>query len=72
MLKSAKQRDLVELLPADRLLTETDGPFVLASGAAVRPIAVSNTVAQLAELRRVDPEEMRSQIIRNLTVMVSC
>lgn len=71
MLKSAKQRNLVELLPADRLLTETDGPFVLASGAAVRPIGVSNTVAQLAELRRVDPEEMRRQIIRNLAVLIS-
>lgn len=71
MLKSAKQRHLVELLPVDRLLTETDGPFVLASGAAVRPIAVSNTVTQLAELRRIDPEEMRRQIIRNLAMLVS-
>lgn len=71
MLKSVKNRELVELLPADRLLTETDGPFVLVSGAAVRPVAVSNTVAQLAELRRADPEEMRSQIVRNLTVIIS-
>ncbi|CUJ59067.1 TatD family deoxyribonuclease [Streptomyces cavourensis] len=71
MLKSAKNRELVEKLPVDRLLTETDGPFVLASGAAVRPIAVSNTVAQLAELRRLDSEEMRRQIIRNLAALVS-
>ncbi|MFH1814497.1 MAG: Qat anti-phage system TatD family nuclease QatD [Pseudomonadota bacterium] len=71
MLKSAKHRELVELLPADRLLTETDGPFVLVSGAAVRPIAVSNTVTQLADLRRIAPEEMRSQILRNLTMLVS-
>ncbi len=71
MLKSAKHRQLVELLPTDRLLTETDGPFVLVSGAAVRPISVSNTVAQLAELRRVASEDMRSQILRNLTLLVS-
>lgn len=71
MLKSAKHRELVEQIPADRLLTETDGPFVLVSGAAIRPIAVSTTVAQLAELRRVDAEGMRSQILGNLTKLVS-
>lgn len=71
MLRSAKNRELVEQLPADRLLTETDGPFVLVSGTAIRPVAVSDTVAQLAELRSVDPEEMRSQILRNLAVVVS-
>lgn len=71
MLKSAKSRELVEQLPVDRLLTETDGPFVLVAGTAVRPVAVSNTVAQLAELRHVDPEEMRHQILRNLTMVVS-
>jgi len=70
MLKSAKNRELVEQLPVDRLLTETDGPFVLVAGAAIRPVAVSNTVAKIAELRRVDPEEMRSQIMRNLTMVV--
>lgn len=71
MLKSVKHRELVELLPADRILTETDGPFVLVSGAAIRPVAVSNTVAQLAELRQVAPEEMRNQILRNLAILVS-
>ena len=71
MLKSVKHRELVELLPADRILTETDGPFVLVSGAAIRPVAVSNTVAQLAELRQVAPEEMRNQILCNLTMLVS-
>jgi TatD DNase family protein len=71
MLKSVKNRELVQLLPADRILTETDGPFVLVSGAAIRPVAVSNTVAQLAELRQVTPEEMRNQILRNLAILVS-
>lgn len=70
MLKSVKHRELVELLPADRILTETDGPFVLVSGAAIRPVAVSSTVAQLAELRQVAPEEMRNQILRNLAILV--
>lgn len=71
MLKSVKHRRLVEMLPADRILTETDGPFVLVSGAAIRPVAVLNTVAQLAELRQVAPEEMRNQILRNLAILVS-
>ena len=71
MLKSTKHRGLVEQLPVDRLLTETDGPFVLVSGAAVRPAAVSGTVAQLAELRQVNPEDLRTQILTNLATVVS-
>lgn len=71
MLKSTKHRGLVEQLPVDRLLTETDGPFVVVSGAAVRPIAVSGTVAELAELRQVSPEDLRAQILTNLATVVS-
>ncbi|MGO4158586.1 Qat anti-phage system TatD family nuclease QatD [Cupriavidus sp. YAF13] len=71
MLKSTKHRGLVEQLPVNRLLTETDGPFVLVSGAAVRPASVSDTVTQLAELRRVSSENLRAQILTNLTTLVS-
>ncbi|RZL03833.1 MAG: TatD family deoxyribonuclease [Rubrivivax sp.] len=71
ILKSTKHRGLVEQLPVNRLLTETDGPFVQVSGAAVRPVAVLDTVAQLAELRCISPDEMRAQILTNLASLVS-
>lgn len=71
MLRSPKHRALVEQLPANRLLTETDGPFVLVEGVAVRPLAVADTVGQLASVRGVSPSDMGAQILTNLSVLVS-
>ena len=71
MLKSPKHCALVEQLPADRLLTETDGPFVLSEGIPVRPLSVAETVVVLARVRGVDPNVMKAQILANLLNLVS-
>jgi TatD DNase family protein len=70
MLKSAKHRSLVEHLPIERMLTETDGPFVQADGVAVRPSSVARTVAQLATLLGCNPNDMAAQILRNLSAIL--
>jgi TatD DNase family protein len=71
MLKSPKHRTLVKQLPLTRLLTETDGPFVLVDGAPVRPLAVADTVLQLARVMGTSPSEMEAQIVTNLSFLVS-
>ena len=71
MLRSPKHRQLVESLPLDRLLTETDGPFVEENGTPIRPHAVSDTVTKLAEIRQVTPETMARLIVDNLKTLVS-
>ncbi|MFY9512938.1 MAG: Qat anti-phage system TatD family nuclease QatD [Rubrivivax sp.] len=71
MLRSSKHRTLVERLPVNRLLTETDGPFVLVEGVPVRPLAVADTVVQLAKVRGVSPSDMEAQILTNLSLLVS-
>jgi len=48
MLASERGRALVALLPASRLLTETDGPFIERDGRPLRPTDVSDTVKGLA------------------------
>lgn len=71
MLRSAKHRQLVESLPLDRLLTETDGPFVEQDGRPVRPVAVAGTVAELAVLRGRPADVMAGVIVENLKRLVS-
>lgn len=71
MLKTTKHRDLVAALPIDRLLTETDGPFVESNGRPLRPLDVADAVTQLAETRGVPAEAMAKQIITNLRVLLS-
>jgi TatD DNase family protein len=66
MLTSPKHRDLVAKLPVDRLLTETDGPFVERDGRPARPSDVAGTVADLAALRGVSVAEMAQVVVRNL------
>lgn len=71
MLRSPKHRQLVAGLPLDRLLTETDGPFVEVGGRPVRPSAVAQTVADLATLRGEPVDAMASLIVANLRVLVT-
>ncbi|MFZ6047390.1 Qat anti-phage system TatD family nuclease QatD [Pseudomonas sp. CR3202] len=70
MFKSAKQQQLIASLPLDRILTETDGPFVVEDGQPVRPRDVRGTVLELARLRGVEQEEMAAQMVRNLSQLV--
>lgn len=71
MLRSPKHRRLLVKLPPDRLLTETDGPFVISEGLPVRPRAVAQTVADLAKLRGETAEAMALRIVSNLRALVT-
>ena len=66
MFGSEKGKALVAKLPLDRILTETDGPFIDIQGRSSRPLDVKGVVASLAKLRKTSPEEMRRQILANL------
>jgi TatD DNase family protein len=48
MLRSARHQALIADLPLDRLLTETDGPFVRIHNRAVQPSDVAKTLTSLA------------------------
>ncbi|MCJ2103907.1 TatD family hydrolase [Methylobacterium sp. E-041] len=66
MLRSPKHRKLVGELPADRLLTETDGPFVERHGQPARPRDVAKTVAELANLRSESADQTAQKVLSNL------
>ena len=53
-------------MPADRLLTETDDPFVDFEGRLARPRDVARTLADLATLRPVPAKAMMWNVIANL------
>jgi len=71
MALSPKHRKIVAGLPADRLLTETDGPFVQIGGEPVRPKAVHRAVSEIAALHGVPDKEMAVLVIRNLRSLVT-
>jgi len=71
MLRSPKHRQLVESLPLDRLLTETDGPFVERDGKPLRPRDIGQTVAELAKVRSCSVKALENTILENLRRLVS-
>jgi TatD DNase family protein len=71
MLENERGQGIVVELPADRILTETDGPFVDFDGRPMRPPDVATTVRSLAELRREDHAAMAATIAANLKALVS-
>lgn len=71
MLRSPKHRNLVGSLPLDRLVTETDGPFVERDGRPLRPRDVRHTVGELAMVRNLSLESTEGAILQNLRRLVS-
>lgn len=71
MLRSDRHRKLVANIPTDRILTETDGPFVEDFGIPLRPRNVDRTVNQLSETLMMNSEAVRSAILNNLRVLLT-
>ena len=55
-------------MPADRILAETDAPYLAPQpmrGRPNEPAYVMHTLASLAQARNEDPKELEQQIDRN-------
>lgn len=66
LLKAAHIATITNVVPMDRLLTETDGPFVQYDGRPVRPKDVNSVLETLARLLRKDVSLLRASIYANL------
>lgn len=71
MLESPKGRALIESLPRERVLTESDGPFAKAGSLPIRPIDVARVVDGLALLWELDHEDARRVILENFRQCLS-
>jgi TatD DNase family protein len=71
MLEKPQHRTLIAGLPEDRLLTETDGPFVNVDDRPTIPSDVIKTVTRVAEVRGYAPSAMAALILRNLQKLVA-
>ena len=66
MLRTEKGVKLLRALPRNRVLTETDGPYVRTDGKAAEPASVPRLVADLAGAWGCEPEEARVRIWGNM------
>jgi len=71
MLTSTKGRDLVAIMPRNRLLTESDGPFAQLDGRAILPWDAGRAISGLAEMWHESPASVETQLLANLRQLVS-
>lgn len=66
MLRGEKGRELARRMPAERLLTESDGPFAQVDGRAAWPWEAANAIGELAKLWDRSPADIERQLLSNL------
>jgi TatD DNase family protein len=66
MTKSERGRTILANLPRDRVLTETDGPFVQNDGKAMGPADIGTTIAALARVWNIPVDEVSALLLENL------
>lgn len=66
MLAGEKGRAMTAIMPPDRILTESDGPFARIDGRPLFPWDVEAAEKALAKLWRVSDEEARHRLLENL------
>lgn len=69
MLRSDKGKKLTSMMPRDRVLTESDGPFAQIDGVAIMPWQVDEAVRALADLWSLSPAEAERVTHGNLRVL---
>ncbi|MFD2903787.1 Qat anti-phage system TatD family nuclease QatD [Sphingobacterium anhuiense] len=68
-LSSSGQR-IIQSVPKDRLLLESDAPFVNVNGKCYDSLCVDQTVAKIAELKNITYSELLSQLNKNFKVLL--
>lgn len=70
MIKSRRIVELLNLIPSERILLETDGPFTKTAGRASRPTDLPDVVRTLALAWGVDPHSAAETIRGNYGVLL--
>lgn len=69
MLSTARGRQLLTYIPTNRVLTETDGPFIKNHNKVLSPENVSLCVESLAEIWNLTCAEARVKVFENMTTL---
>jgi TatD DNase family protein len=71
MLRSDRGRQIVAMMPRDRVLTETDGPFGLKGNKPLEPIDVGLAEGDLAQIWQIDHREVSHTLRTNLKALLA-
>lgn len=70
MLNTLNGKRIVQVIPDNRLLTETDGPFLKRAGISIDPGDVELSLKKLAKLKGTSFQTVRSQVVLNYLALI--
>jgi TatD DNase family protein len=70
MIRSAKGRQIIEKIPPDRVLTETDGPYVQTNGRPAKPSDVNLVLDHFASIWKISFEEVEKKVWVNFQAVL--
>jgi TatD DNase family protein len=71
MVRTETGQKIVSAIPEERLLTESDGPFVEITGRSANPHDIAGVTVALAQLRRSTLEQIQATIYSNFRALLS-
>lgn len=71
MLNSKKGKEIIELIPKNRLLTETDAPFAKINGQSLFPWDVDKAISGISEIWGCDSETVEEKLEGNFRKILS-
>lgn len=71
MIRSEKGQQIIKRMPTDRILTESDGPYVKNGKFSIRPWDVIGVEIYLSQIWDVTPEKAREQVWQNFRRLLS-
>ena len=70
MFKTERGAALISEMPLDRILTETDGPFVEIGDRSIAPGSVAEAIRLLGECFSIEVETMRERVVSNFAALL--
>jgi TatD DNase family protein len=71
MADSPRTGKIVESLPSDRILTETDGPFTKFGGRPSRPTDAADSLLAIANARKQSLADVQESVSKNFAIITS-
>jgi len=65
MCRSAAGRKRIAAIPLEKLLVESDGPFVKVAGEPTSPLQMASLIGEVADVLGLTPEEVGGHVSRN-------
>lgn len=71
MSQSTNGRNIIQAIPINKILTESDGPFVSINGKNCSPLDIPFIIAELAKIHDKESNETKNIVFQNFKKMIS-